>query len=107
VRLTSTAYFELAICPKEELNSSESRGQVEEERGLFEQMLNSSAIGIGLTSDERYDMHSFPGWRDGSVAYHSDDGKLFLEVRNALLSILDVQLTEGVDAAIVWHGQPF
>ena len=59
VRLTSTAYFELAVCPKEEVASTNQA----EERSLFEQILMSSAIGIGLTSNERYDMHSFPGWR--------------------------------------------
>lgn len=34
-------------------------------------------IAIGLTRKE-YPRHSHPGWNKGSIAYHADDGKIFI-----------------------------
>ena len=39
--------------------------------------LGAIAIGLGKFS---YPLHSHPGWSLGSVGYHADDGKLFVEV---------------------------
>lgn len=37
----------------------------------------SCYIAIGLTRRE-YPRHSHPGWNKGSIAYHADDGKIFI-----------------------------
>ena len=34
------------------------------------------AIGVG---HEKYDLSNMPGWKDGSIGYHADDGGLFHE----------------------------
>jgi hypothetical protein len=39
--------------------------------------LGAIAIGVGRSS---YPLHSHPGWSVGSVGYHADDGKLFVEI---------------------------
>ncbi|XP_045180144.2 tripartite motif-containing protein 66-like [Mercenaria mercenaria] len=36
------------------------------------------SIGIGLVPAD-YPKHNFPGWRKGSIGYHSDDGRLFIQ----------------------------
>ncbi|XP_022789481.1 uncharacterized protein LOC111329137 isoform X1 [Stylophora pistillata] len=43
---------------------------------LIQETGEKRIIGLGVVG-ESYDCHSMPGWYDGTVGYHADDGKIF------------------------------
>ncbi|CAC5390787.1 unnamed protein product [Mytilus coruscus] len=52
-------------------------GRLTKENNYFEvEIVNLGVNGIGVVS-ESYGVDGAPGWREGSVAFHADDGRLF------------------------------
>jgi len=47
---------------------------------VLESQQRESAVAIGVAG-RNYALDQMPGWQDGSIAYHLDDGNLFVQVR--------------------------
>ncbi|XP_071124196.1 SPRY domain-containing protein 3-like [Mytilus edulis] len=41
-------------------------------------LVKNSQIGVGLVHD-KYFLHDHPGWRLGSIGFHADDGRIYIE----------------------------
>ena len=69
--------------------------------GLFDQ------VAVGISTDNDFPLTEFAGYRPGSVAYHSDDGKVYLNGKALEIPVPRFGTNDVVGCGVTVHGDVF